>query len=191
MGRPSKLTDAQWDEIERRMLAGETASSLAREYKVTEGAIRNRKRATVETMKTVSNQIVAVEQALKKMPLTTRENTRNYAARLLAIGDTYYDVTEMATATAYKLHTIANIASRKIDEVDPFTSEGQDLLKGIAFVVKAGNDALNPANTLLKANEDRVIQETAKGEVIEADVKEIIGMDVRDAAKAYQDFIQN
>lgn len=189
MGRPSKLTEKQWDEIERRMLAGETASSLAREYKVTEGAIRNRKRATVETMKTVSNQIVAVEKALKQMPLTTRDNTRNYAARLLAIGDTYYDVTEMATATAYKLHTIANIASGKIDEVDPFTSEGQDLLKGIAFAVKAGNDALNPANTLLKANEDRVIQEVSRGEVIENEPTNIGQMQVLDAAKAYSDFV--
>ena len=39
MGRPSKLTEKQWAEIGRRLLAGEKAASLAREFKITEGAI--------------------------------------------------------------------------------------------------------------------------------------------------------
>lgn len=40
MGRRSKLTNAQWAEVVQRRLCGESGRSLAREFGVTETAIR-------------------------------------------------------------------------------------------------------------------------------------------------------
>jgi predicted GIY-YIG superfamily endonuclease len=42
MGRPSKLTDRQWSEIEGLILNGESSRKIAGKYDVTEGAIRRR-----------------------------------------------------------------------------------------------------------------------------------------------------
>ena len=42
MARPSKLTDKQWEEIKSRMLHGEKAADLSREYKVSKASISER-----------------------------------------------------------------------------------------------------------------------------------------------------
>ncbi len=39
MGRKSSLTEKQWSEIERRLVNGESARSLAREFEISEAAI--------------------------------------------------------------------------------------------------------------------------------------------------------
>lgn len=40
MGRRSKLTAAQWEEVVRRRLCGESGRSLGREFSIAEAAIR-------------------------------------------------------------------------------------------------------------------------------------------------------
>ena len=64
MGRPSKLTEKQWQEIDARLLKGEPGRSLAREYDVSEATIRKRFGAHHKQIKTVANQLVAAEMAL-------------------------------------------------------------------------------------------------------------------------------
>jgi len=42
MGRKSSLTEKQWSEIGRRLVAGEKGRALAREFEVSEAIIRKR-----------------------------------------------------------------------------------------------------------------------------------------------------
>ena len=54
MGRPSKLTDKQWAEIEKRLLAGESQGKLAKEFKVARSAISDRFSDRLKSVKTVA-----------------------------------------------------------------------------------------------------------------------------------------
>ena len=61
MARRSKLAAQQWDEILERHLAGESIRSLAREYGVSEGEIRQKITTQAEKIKSVAKQVVTVE----------------------------------------------------------------------------------------------------------------------------------
>ena len=75
MGRKSALTDAQWDALGDRYLAGESARSLAREFHITEAPIRARFKTQHKEIKTIANQILEAENALSKLPIKTQIKT--------------------------------------------------------------------------------------------------------------------
>ncbi|WP_374694193.1 helix-turn-helix domain-containing protein [Janthinobacterium sp. J1-1] len=53
MGRKSSLTDKQWAAIGQRLLKGEAARALAKEFGVSEAAIRKRFGAQTKQIKTL------------------------------------------------------------------------------------------------------------------------------------------
>ena len=69
MGRPSKLTDVQWAQIEKRLMSGESASSLALEFGVNRAAVSRRLSQHIATVKTVANQIVEADAAFRALPV--------------------------------------------------------------------------------------------------------------------------
>lgn len=154
MGRKSKLTDAQWQEVERRMLEGEPVRALAREFGVSEAAIRARKSTHVETIKAVANQIVATERAVQALPIPAQIAAHNHAAMLRAISDNLASAAHYGAATAHRLNALANSEVSKIDDADPLQS--QDSLKGVMVLTKLANDSAHVALNLLSANKDAV-----------------------------------
>jgi hypothetical protein len=87
MARPSKLTDAQWEKIGKRLLAGESASSLAREFGVSKASVSARFSERVKNVKDAANQIVAAEAALSKLNVSEQLAARSLADDLKAISE--------------------------------------------------------------------------------------------------------
>ena len=93
MGRPSKLTQAQWDDVERRLLSGETARSLGREYEVSEAAIRKKfgahqkVSAQSSQVRTVAEKLAEANTARAALPPAQRPGAVSLAERLQGISD--------------------------------------------------------------------------------------------------------
>jgi len=65
MGRKSSLTEKQWSEIERRLIAGEKGRALAREFEIFEAIIRKRFGAPTKKIKDFANQFFVIRYSLR------------------------------------------------------------------------------------------------------------------------------
>lgn len=184
MGRKSKLTDEQWAQIERRMLEGEPVRALAREFKVSEAAIRGRKSAQVAEIKNVASQIVATERALTKLPITAQQTAQNLAVKLRAISDNIASAADYAAATAHRLSALANSEVGKIDDAKPLDPESLESLKGVSVLTKLANDSAYIPLGLLTANKERM----KSGEFDDDPVQPVrIVVNVEDASRSEPD----
>jgi hypothetical protein len=161
MNNKSKLTDKQWAEIEKRLLEGEAARALAKEFGVSEAAIRKRKGAQVKQIKYVANQIVATELAFRELPIGTQISTQRYAAKLLCISDDMLEGSVHAASNFRRLSAIASTELGKVDVVDP--NQSVNVLKGIAFITNLANEAAKTPVNLIAANKE-IIKESSKHE---------------------------
>lgn len=155
MGRPSKLTEKQWQEIDARLLKGEPGRSLAREYDVSEAAIRKRFGAHKQ-IKAVANQLVAAEMALEALPLGARVSARTLADDLKEISSHLAGAARYGAATAHRLSGIAHAQVALIDDADPLGVDSIETLKGISALTKLANDSSVIPINLLNANKDSV-----------------------------------
>lgn len=171
MGRRSKLTEAQWIEIERRVLEGETYRSLAREYKVAESTIRERISAQAQEIKSVAEQIVKTEHRIKALPISAQITAQNLAAKLRAISDNLASAAHYGAMTAHRLSGLAHGQLDRIDDADPASSV--DALKSVATLTAMSNEASKTALNLLAANKEKAKEfgeeETERGYVVAPD----------------------
>lgn len=156
MGRPSKLTDRQWSNVEKRLLAGESQGALAKEYKISKAAIQKRFSGRLETVKTVANQLVAAEQALHKLPVSDQLATLTLADELRAISTHLAGAAKFGAATAHRLSGIAHAKVQEIDDAAPLDEKSMESLKGVAVLTKIANEASTIGVNLLAANKDTV-----------------------------------
>lgn len=156
MGRPSKLNDAQWKEIHTRLLAGEKAAALGREFQVSKTAISKRFSGCTETIKVVANQLVAAEVALRKLPVTEQVAALNLADELRNISVHLAGAARYGAATAHRLAGIANGKVVEIDDAKPLDEESMDSLKGVAVLTEMANKAAHVGLNLLAANKEAV-----------------------------------
>lgn len=154
MGRPSNLTDAKWDELKRRLLAGEKAADLAREYKVSKSAISARVSKRIETVKAVANQALAAEQALKSLPISDQLLAVSLMDNLRSISMHLAGAAKYGAATAHRLSGIAHAEVQKIDDATPLNPESIEALKGVSALTRLANDASIIGRDLLAANKD-------------------------------------
>lgn len=158
MGRKSKLTEKQWAVIGERFLAGESARKLGKEFGVSEGAIRLRFSTQHKQIKSVANQILTTERALKDLPIATQIATHSYAARLRATSDHLMGAAEFGAATSHRLHGIANAQVQKIDDADPLGAESILIFQGVSALTKLANESASIPMGLLAANKAAVEQ---------------------------------
>lgn len=156
MGRPSKLTDVQWEAIGKRLLSGESAASLSREFKVSKGLISQRFSKRTETVKNVAQQLVSANQALSKLTISEQSLARSLADRLISISDHLAGAAEYGAATAHRLSGIAHNKVAEIDDASPLTAESLESLKGIAVLTKLANASAEIPINLLAANKDAI-----------------------------------
>jgi hypothetical protein len=156
MGRKSKLTDGQWEEIGRRIVAGEKPAALAREFKVSPSTISERFSKTVENVKAVANQIVATDQALKSLSIPEQISAVSLAQDLISISGHLAGAAKFGSATAHRLAGIAHGKVQEIDDAAPLNAESVEALKGVAALTKLANDSASIALNLLAANKETV-----------------------------------
>lgn len=152
MGRPSKLTDAQWEEIKARLAKGEKAADLAREYKVSKTAISVRVSKRAETVKTVANQMLAAEQALKSLPIAEQLAAVSLADELRAISTHLAGAGKFGAATAHRLAGIVHEQVSKVDDAEPEKSLAA--LSRVSTLTKMANEASQIGLNLLNANKE-------------------------------------
>lgn len=155
MGRPSKLSDEKWDEIKRRVLEGEKPADLAREFKVSKSAVSTRVSKRVETVKAVAHQIVATEKALGELSVSEQILTTTLAGRLRTISDNLAQAAEYGSATALRLHALANAEVQKVDDTQVLSAASLEAMKGVMLLSKVANEAAESAHNLLSANKER------------------------------------
>lgn len=156
MGRPSKLTEQQWAEIGKRLLAGESQGSLAKEFGVSKAAIQKRFSGRIETVKAVANQIVETENALRKLPVSDQLSAITLADELRAISMHLAGAGKFGAATAHRLSGIAHAKVQEIDDAAPLDGESLESLKGIAALTRMANEASQIGVNLLAANKEAV-----------------------------------
>lgn len=117
MARKSPLSAKQWKEIEQRFYAGERASALAREFGITEAAIRKRFGAKKKDAKKLAIQIVAVETEFNDAEIGTKILARTYADKILAMQDLSSDVGINGLTVAKRLgDVLTKRVAEKTDE---------------------------------------------------------------------------
>lgn len=159
MARSSKLSEKQWSDIERRLLAGESCRSLAREFGISETAIRKRLGSHVKKIVIVADQLLEVDKALRDLPLSSQFSAQNLFQRLRSISDHLASAAEFGAMTSHRLSAMAHTQSDRIDDVDPLKSI--ETLQTIATLTKIANSSSEIAVNLLSANKD-VIREAQK-----------------------------
>ena len=152
MARPSKLTDKQWSEVERRHLAGETLRGLAKEFGVTDTAIRKRISSQTKEIKEVAAQIVATEQRFAALPVSSQISARTLADELKAISHHMASAAKYSAMTSHRLSALANVETDKIDDANPLSNEAA--LKGVAALTRMSNDAAVVPLGLMNANKE-------------------------------------
>ncbi len=150
MGRPSKLTERQWADIERRHLAGESVQKLAKEYKIGIQTVRDRVTVRTNTIKTLSNQLSAVERKIEELPLAVQVSVRTLTDRLKSISEHAASAAEYGMMTSHRLSMLAHSEVQKIDEEDPLKSI--ESLKGINALTELSNKSAQIGLTLLASN---------------------------------------
>lgn len=154
MARPSKLTDAQWESIGKRLLSGESAAKLSREFRVSKAAISTRFSKRNETIKSVANQIVETERALSFLNVSEQIAARSLADDLKAISEHLAGAARFGAATSHRLAGIAHNKVAEIDDAKPLDEDSLAALKGIAVLTRMANDASEIGLNLLRANKD-------------------------------------
>lgn len=158
MGRKSALTEKQWQQIGARLLKGEKGRVLAREFGVSEAAIRKRFGAQTKQIKDVANQLVAAETAFSALPIGAQISARTLADELKEISMHLAGAARYGAATAHRLSGIANAKVGEIDDDAPLDDDSLKTLKGISVLTQMANSAAEIPIGLLKANKEQIDQ---------------------------------
>ena len=154
MARPSKLTDAQWEIIGKRLLAGESAASLAREFKVSKASVSVRFSKRIETVKEVAKQIVETDRAISFLNVSERVEAFSLADDLKAMSSHLASAGKFGSMIANRCKSIAYTEALKIDEVDPMATP--ERMKSVKAMLELANTASTLPVNLLTANKEYV-----------------------------------
>lgn len=152
MGRPSKLTPAQWAEVERRSAEGESPSALAREFKVSAATISVRVSKVSKNVREVARLVAQGQAALAELPLRQQHLAVGLAEKLRNISTSLASAAELGAATAHRLQALANSEVAKVDDARPMDSI--ESLRNVGVLTKLANDSAATGLNLLAANKE-------------------------------------
>jgi ABC-type transporter Mla subunit MlaD len=157
MGRPSKLTPDQWRQIEKRVAAGEVVRALAREFGVSEAAIRQRGiSARTSQVRSVAEKLAAAQTELAMLPVPQQHLAIQLADELREISQHLAAAARYGSATAHRLAAVAHAQVQALDDAEPLSDASVTALKGVSALTRLANDAAQVGLTLLRANEDTI-----------------------------------
>ncbi len=157
-GRPSRLTDEQKEDVRKRLLAGEAATSIGRRYGVDEKVIRRIKsevcktdgkaRLPVDTIKEAAQKSLQndlqdpdVRTALEKMGAQDRDLFYNHKNDLLEITLQLNLSSKLSAQNAHKLAAMAQNHLSKIETDGVIDDEARLTLKDAMSLQMSSNEA--------------------------------------------------
>ena len=158
MARPSKLNEKQLSEATERIALGESIRSIAKEYGVSEGALRARVSTQANTVKNVAQLMLDAEIGFKQLPVSARVITHNVLDKLRSITD---DVTSAAAKGANISNRLAAIADKHMSFAETASYDNNldqviENIKTVNAIMRTANDSSALAVDLLKANKEAV-----------------------------------
>jgi len=138
-GRPSNLTDRQWGEIGKRRANGESVSALAREFKVAKSRISERFSGKTENIKELATQLVAVEAAIERLPVSEQSSVMAFADNLKHIAQSASaggrsGMKGAASLMARFERQVANLpADADMDDLRPIAALAETAQKGASL----------------------------------------------------------
>ena len=181
MGQKPKLTADQWKEIELRVVNGEGYRALAREYGVSDAAIRQRVSSRVKEIKSLAEQMVSTETRLSALPVASQIATQNLAAKYRAITDNMLIAAHNSSISAAALSERAMIENQKV------LNDDVDSLKRGAALQRMANEAMVIPMGLMTANKESVKKANEEKDI----TPETIPTNPIAASRAYQRLINN
>lgn len=159
MPYPSKISPEQWQDIERRVAEGETVTALAKEYGVSEAALRKRgaSKEKVRKVRLVAQQLAQAKDALAALPPDQQVLAVSLADELRAISGHLASAARYGSATAQRL---AQAAHREISTAEVLD---EPRLRAVAMLTRTANEAGQLGVALLKTNEE-AMREAAERE---------------------------
>jgi hypothetical protein len=157
MGRPSKLTEAQWLDVERRHLEGVSIRQLARDFGISPARVSERISKRVTAQKILANQLAETELSLSALPVSEQVAVRALADKLKSISSNLADAALFGSMTANKLAAAAHHCANKIR-----LGQGQSpddnavTLRDVVVLTGAANEAAKIGLNLLAANKAAV-----------------------------------
>ena len=178
MGRKSKLTETQWEEIGRRLLSGEGVRALAAQFGISPGQISKRyPNNASKAVHAVAEKLADAQTALAALPVPQQAQAMSLADELRSISGHLAKAANYGAATAHRLSALANAEVSKVDDADVLSSESMEAMKGVAALTKLANDSSSIALNLLAANKDTAAK-------VNAPVNDLPGIVVRHVSPA-------
>ena len=147
MPRKSKLTENQWAEILQRNIVGEEGiRELAREYGVSDTAIRKRISFQRDQIKATAFQIIETEGKFKSLPVGSQIVCANFVNELRAMSGNMLSAAVDSSITSKKLAKMARIYSGRLKE-NPQPEEVPEQILNLRAVEEMQNIAIK-ANTI-------------------------------------------
>ena len=167
MGRPAKLTPDDLAQIQRRLLEGESAEKVAKDFGVSGAAIRKRfgtnQSVGLQSYKvgSAARMLAAAHDAIADLPEAHRNVAFDLAASLRATSTSLARTAELSSRTAHRMASLANSQAAKVDDADPMserskTADSLNALKSVSTLTKMAIDASSIGLNLLNANRERM-----------------------------------
>jgi len=156
MGRPSKLSPAQWEEVERRLAAGEGASDLSREYGVHPSQVTRRVAQKSQKVREVAQKVAEANTALAELPVAQQYSALSLAETIGNVMKSSAKAAELGAKTAHRLQALANTEAAKIDDANPGSGASEASLRTVAMLTKVSNEAAAMGMGLIAATKDRM-----------------------------------
>jgi hypothetical protein len=160
---PAKIAPSQWVEIERRATAGESTSSLAREFGVSESSLRKRgiAQGKARKVRAVAEKLAAAQQELAALPVDQQHLAVSLAEELRAVSANLARAARYGSATAQRLAQAAHDEIQRAEVSDAGLDEVT--LRTVAMITRTANEAGQLGVQLLKGNEE-MMREAAERE---------------------------
>ncbi len=149
MAYPPKIAPSQWAEIERRATAGESVTSLAREFGVSEAALRKRgvSQGKVRKVREVAQKLAAAQAEVDALPPSQQHLALSLAEEMRAVSANLASAARYGSATAQRLAQAAHDEIQRAEVLDEVT------LRSVAMITRTANEAGQLGVQLLKSNE--------------------------------------
>lgn len=162
MGRPSKLTESQWEDLLRRLASGEAATTLARKYKISKTSISKRVSQQAEVSKLIAHDLVEIETRIESLPVSQQRVIRSIADRLKDMSADYAEAAQDGVETARHLQGLAKQQARALG-----AEVTADDLRPIAALAETANKSAAMASNLIAANKSRQEAESSLEDLLE------------------------
>jgi hypothetical protein len=156
VGRKSALTDAQWEEVDKLLLADVPAREIGRRFDVSEATIRNRKNSRTAEIRNAAEKVVEAERALTKLPVSAQRVARTFAQKLQAMSDSLAEAAMLGAQTAAHLHGIAARKALAVTDTNIATASAVQGLAQVEKLTGMANDAADIAVRVVSAQKDQV-----------------------------------